>query len=53
LMFGPIGLAIAGPLISTVGSQAAFLIAAAVAVIATLAALLSSSVRDLRLQQTR
>ncbi|MBK9739181.1 MAG: MFS transporter [Actinobacteria bacterium] len=50
LMFGPIGLALAGPLIAGVGSQAAFLIAAAVATVATLSALLSRSVRQLRAQ---
>ena len=50
LMFGPIGLALAGPLIAGVGSQTAFLIAAAVATAATLSALLSRSVRQLRSQ---
>jgi len=48
LMFGPIGLALAGPLIAAVGLQAGFLVAAVVALVATLAALLSSSVRNLR-----
>ncbi len=52
LMFGPIGLALAGPLIVGVGSQTAFLIAAAIATVATLAALLSRSVRQLRSQPT-
>jgi MFS family permease len=47
LMFGPIGLALAGPLIAAVGLQASFLIAAAVAAIAILASLLSRSVRQL------
>lgn len=50
LMFGPIGLALAGPLIMGVGSQAAFLIAATVATVATLLSLLSRSVRQLRSQ---
>ncbi len=48
LMFGPIGLALAGPLIAAVGLQAGFLIAAGVALVAILASLLSSSVRNLR-----
>ena len=48
LMFGPIGLALAGPLVAVVGLQAGFLIAAGVAVVAILASLLSSSVRTLR-----
>jgi MFS family permease len=50
LMFGPIGLAVAGPLIAGVGSQTAFLIAAAVAAVAILSALLSRAVRQLRSQ---
>ena len=48
LMFGPIGLALAGPLIVLVGLQAGFLIAAAVALVAILATLLSRSVRALQ-----
>ena len=48
LMFGPIGLALAGPLIVLVGLQTGFLIAAAVALVAILATLLSRSVRSLR-----
>jgi MFS family permease len=48
LMFGPIGLALAGPLVAVLGLQAAFLIAAGVALVAILASLLSSSVRNLR-----
>jgi hypothetical protein len=48
LMFGPIGLALAGPLVAALGLQAAFLIAAGVALLAILASLLSSSVRNLR-----
>jgi len=48
LMFGPIGLALAGPLIAAIGLQAGFLIAAGIAVVAILASLLSSSVRGLR-----
>jgi MFS family permease len=48
LMFGPIGLALAGPLVAAVGLQAGFLVAAGVALAAILAALLSSAVRNLR-----
>lgn len=47
LMFGPIGLALAGPLVAVVGLQTSFLVAAAVCVTAILAALLSRSVRGL------
>lgn len=48
LMFGPIGLALAGPLITAVGLQTGFLIAAAVATAAILGAFVSRSVRRLR-----
>ena len=48
LMFGPIGLALAGPLVAGAGLEAGFLIAAAVALVAILMPLLSSSVRGLR-----
>ncbi len=47
LMFGPIGLALAGPLVAAVGLQTAFLLSAAVITVALLATLLSSSVRAL------
>ena len=47
LMFGPIGLAISGPLIVSVGANEAFLIAAAVATAAILGSLLFRSVRQL------
>ena len=47
LMFGPIGLALAGPLIAGVGARAAFFIAAAVSTAAVLGALLFRSVRQL------
>ncbi len=47
LMFGPIGLALAGPLIVGVGAKTAFLIAAAVSAAAALGALLFRSVRQL------
>lgn len=47
LMFGPIGLALAGPLVAAVGLTTGFLIAAAVSLVAILAALLSRSVREL------
>lgn len=46
LMFGPIGLALAGPLIALVGLRTGFLIAAAVATLAILAALASRAVRE-------
>jgi len=48
LMFGPIGLALAGPLVTMVGLQAGFLIAAGIAAVAILAALASRSVREQR-----
>ncbi len=48
LMFGPIGLALAGPLVAAIGLEASFLIAAAVATVAILATMLSRSVRGLR-----
>lgn len=47
LMFGPIGLAIAGPLVVLVGLQPAFLVFAAVALVAILATLFFASVRSL------
>ncbi len=48
LMFGPIGLALAGPLITWVGLEEAFLVMAAIVVVAVVASLLSRSVRTLR-----
>ena len=53
LMFGPIGLALAGPLVAAVGLQTAFLLAAAVATVALLASLLSSSVATCASQTPR
>jgi MFS family permease len=47
LMLGPIGLAIAGPLVAAVGLPAAFLGAALVATVAIVATLFSRSVRTL------
>ncbi len=47
LMFGPLGLALAGPLIGVAGPMVAFTLAAVVASIAILAALLARSVRSL------
>ena len=44
LMFGPIGLALAGPLVVAVGLQTAFLVAAAVCLVAIVASLLSRSI---------
>ncbi len=52
LMFGPIGLAAAGPLVARVGLAAAFLVAAAIALAAILVALAFSSVRRLRASVT-
>jgi len=51
LMFGPIGLALAGPLITAIGLQAGFLIAAAVATAAIVGSLFSRAVRQLRAQE--
>ena len=50
LMFGPIGLALAGPLVAFVGLKTSFLIAAVVMVLALLGGLLSKSLRDLRVE---
>ena len=52
LMFGPIGLALAGPLIDAIGLQAGFLIGAAIIVAAVAGSLLSRSVRELRTVST-
>lgn len=48
LMFGPIGLMLAGPVANLVGTRTALLGCAALVVLSTLAALLSPGVRDLR-----
>ncbi|GAA4234177.1 MFS family permease [Streptosporangium album] len=48
LMFGPVGLLVAGPLAITIGPRAALLGCAAVVVLASLAALFSPGVRGLR-----
>jgi hypothetical protein len=48
LMFGPIGLALAGPIITVAGLQTGFLIAAALTLVAILGALAAPSVRALR-----
>jgi predicted MFS family arabinose efflux permease len=48
LMFGPIGLALAGPLVAAIGLQTSFLIAAVVVTVALTACLLAPSVRGLR-----
>ncbi|MDP9864148.1 MULTISPECIES: MFS transporter [Streptosporangium] len=48
LMFGPIGLLVAGPLAILIGPEPALLGCAAVVVLASLAALLSPGVRNLR-----
>jgi hypothetical protein len=48
LMFGPVGLLIAGPVAVAIGPKPALLGCAAIVVISTLAALLSPGVRNLR-----
>ena len=48
LMFGPLGLAVAGPLVALIGLRGSFLAAAAVALLAIGASVLSKSVRSLR-----
>jgi MFS family permease len=49
LMFGPIGLALAGPVVSAWGLQTGFLLAAGVATLAIAASLFSGAVRGLRM----
>lgn len=51
LMFGPIGLALAGPLVTAVGLEWSFLIAAGICLVAIVASLFSRSVRTLEMQQ--
>jgi predicted MFS family arabinose efflux permease len=53
LMFGPIGLALAGPLVAAVGLQTAFLIAAAICLVAILATLFFPSIRNLKAQASQ
>jgi MFS family permease len=48
LMFGPIGLALAGPLVTAIGLQTSFLIAAGVVTFCLVACLFAPSVRGLR-----
>ena len=48
LMFGPLGLAIAGPMVDVIGLQAGFLIGAGVIIVAVVGSLFSRSVRELR-----
>lgn len=50
MMFGPIGLAVAGPFIVAVGSTTAFTVAAAVAATAIALSFISKSLRHLRAQ---
>lgn len=50
LMFGPIGLALAGPVVAAVGLQSAFLLSAAIITVMVLATLLSPAVRNLTSQ---
>ena len=49
LMFGPIGLALAGPLSLLIGLQQAFFLAAAISTIAIAASLMSRALRDVRM----
>jgi MFS family permease len=51
LLLGPIGLALAGPLVAAVGLQTAFLIAAAICLVAILTAVALPSIRQLRTLQ--
>lgn len=51
LLLGPIGLALAGPLVAAVGLQTAFLIAAAICVVAIVPVLFAPSIRNLRANQ--
>jgi len=50
LLLGPVGLALAGPLVAAVGLQTSFLIAAATCLVAILAALSARSIWQLRSQ---
>ena len=47
LMFGPIGIALAGPLVGFLGLTTVFLIAAAISMVAIVGALMSRAVRSL------
>lgn len=53
MMFGPIGLAVAGPLILVAGPTVAFCVAAAIAIVAIALSLTSSAVRGLRMPTRR
>jgi MFS family permease len=53
LLLGPVGLALAGPLVAAVGLQTSFLIAAAVCLTAILASLGAKSIWQLRAQSTQ
>ena len=50
-MFGPIGLALAGPLVVAVGLQTAFLVAAGITLVAIVGSLFFPSIRNLRAPQ--
>jgi len=47
MMFGPIGLALAGPLVAVIGLHTTFILGAVIAMIAVVATLLFRSVRQL------
>jgi len=51
LLLGPVGLALAGPLVAAVGLQTGFLIAAGICLVAILASLCFPSIRQLRTHQ--
>jgi MFS family permease len=53
LLLGPIGLALAGPLVTAVGLQTAFLLAAAICIVAVLAAVCFPSIRHLRAHEAK
>ena len=53
LMFGPIGLALAGPLVVAVGLQTAFLVTAGITLVAIVGSLFFPSLRNLRAPQTQ
>jgi hypothetical protein len=47
MMFGPLGLALAGPLVAAIGLHTTFIVAAVIATVAVSVALLFRSVREL------
>jgi hypothetical protein len=53
MMFGPIGLALAGPLVAAIGLQATFIAGAVVATLAVVVSLMFRSVRQLTFARLR